>query len=164
MKVNSLWPSDAIWQQRSRSTLDKLMTCCLTPLSYCWLFINVLLRYPPESNFAQITILYNKLEYQTVEITATSPRSQCVCHSIDNWIRSSNILMCNRHLENISPQCHDVSELLCIFTFEANTFNIISHPFCVHRPIYCRLSLMVVILSNCVFKTTTGIRFFLVSL
>ena len=26
--VNSLWPSDAIWRQRSQSTLAKVMACC----------------------------------------------------------------------------------------------------------------------------------------
>ena len=42
--VNSLWPSDAIWQQRSGSTLAQVMACCLTAPSHylkqCWLIIN----------------------------------------------------------------------------------------------------------------------------
>ena len=28
--LNSLWPSDAIWRQGSRSTLVRVMVCCLT--------------------------------------------------------------------------------------------------------------------------------------
>ena len=28
--INSLWPSDAIWRQGSRSTLVQVMACCLT--------------------------------------------------------------------------------------------------------------------------------------
>ena len=40
---NSLWPSDAIWQQGSRSTLVQVMACCLTApshyLNQCWLII-----------------------------------------------------------------------------------------------------------------------------
>ena len=45
--VNSLWPSDAIWQHRSVSTLAQVMACCLPPpshyLNQCWLFISELL-------------------------------------------------------------------------------------------------------------------------
>ena len=41
--VNSLWPSDTIWRQRSGSTLAKVMVWCLTALSHfknqCWLVI-----------------------------------------------------------------------------------------------------------------------------
>ena len=43
MQVNSLWPSDAIWRQGSRSTLVQVMACCLTApsryLNQCWLII-----------------------------------------------------------------------------------------------------------------------------
>ena len=42
--LNSLWPSDAIWQHRSASTLAHIMACCLTaPSQYrkqFWLIIN----------------------------------------------------------------------------------------------------------------------------
>ena len=31
---NSLWPSDAIWPQKSRSTLAQVMACCLTAPSH----------------------------------------------------------------------------------------------------------------------------------
>ena len=41
--VNSLWPSDAIWWQGSRSTLVQVMACCLSApshyLNQCWLII-----------------------------------------------------------------------------------------------------------------------------
>ena len=40
---NSLWPSDAIWRQGSRSTLVQVMASCLTApsqyLNQCWLII-----------------------------------------------------------------------------------------------------------------------------
>ena len=32
--VNSLWSNDAIWRQRSRSTLAQVMACCLTVPSH----------------------------------------------------------------------------------------------------------------------------------
>ena len=42
--VNSLWPSDVIWRQRSGSTLAQVMACCLTApshyLNQCWLIIS----------------------------------------------------------------------------------------------------------------------------
>ena len=42
--INSLWPSDAIWRQRSGSTLAQVMACCLmAPSHYLnqrWLIIN----------------------------------------------------------------------------------------------------------------------------
>ena len=45
--VNSLWPSDIIWRQGSRSTLAQVMACCLTAPSHyldqCWLMINEVL-------------------------------------------------------------------------------------------------------------------------
>ena len=43
-KVNSLWPSDTIWRQRSGSTLVQVMACCRTApshyLNQCWLIIS----------------------------------------------------------------------------------------------------------------------------
>ena len=43
-RVNSLWPSDAIWRQGSGSTLAQVMACCLTApshyLNQCWLIIS----------------------------------------------------------------------------------------------------------------------------
>ena len=42
--LNSLWPSDAIWWQRSRLTLVQVMAYCLTApshyLNQCWLVIS----------------------------------------------------------------------------------------------------------------------------
>ena len=54
--INSLWPTDTIWQHRSRSTLAQVMACCLTApshyLNQCWLIISKMLRHSPEGNFA----------------------------------------------------------------------------------------------------------------
>ena len=50
-KINSLWPSDIIWRQRSGSTLAQVMACCLTTpshyLNQCWLFIGEIQRHSP---------------------------------------------------------------------------------------------------------------------
>ena len=52
--INSLWPSDAIWYQRSGSTLAKVMACCLMAPSHCpnqyWLLITEVLWHSSEGN------------------------------------------------------------------------------------------------------------------
>ena len=48
IELNALWPSDAIWQHRSESTLAQVMACCLTAPSH-YLKINLdfsLERFP----------------------------------------------------------------------------------------------------------------------
>ena len=34
-RINSLWPSDAIWRKRPGSTLAQVIACCLTAPSHC---------------------------------------------------------------------------------------------------------------------------------
>ena len=55
--VNSLWPSDTKWGNRSGSTLDQVMAWCLTApshyLNQCWLLIEVVLWNSSESNFTR---------------------------------------------------------------------------------------------------------------
>ena len=52
--VKSLWPSNAIWRQGSRSTLVQVMGCCLTAPSHypnqCWLIISKVLWHSLEGN------------------------------------------------------------------------------------------------------------------
>ena len=58
-----LRPSDAIWWQRTLSTLAQLMACCLTPpnhyLNQWWLIINEVQWQPPEGSFTQYTSAIN---------------------------------------------------------------------------------------------------------
>ena len=53
--LNSLWPSDAIWQQRSGSTLAQVKACCLTApshyLNQCWLIISEVQWHSYQGNF-----------------------------------------------------------------------------------------------------------------
>ena len=57
--VNSLWPSDAIWQHRSRSISAQVMAWCLTApsqyLNQCWLVIKGDKCHSPESNSIRST-------------------------------------------------------------------------------------------------------------
>ena len=66
LQCNSLWPSEAIWQNRSGSTLDQVMACCLMAPSH---YLNQCSLPISESNFTasvQDTILYNEFENHTV--------------------------------------------------------------------------------------------------
>ena len=51
--------SDVIWRQGYRSTLARVMTCCLTApshyLNQCWLMISEVLRPSPDSYFIEHT-------------------------------------------------------------------------------------------------------------
>ena len=51
------WSSDAIWWQRSGSTLAQVMACCLMApshcLNQCWLSISEVSWHSPESNFTE---------------------------------------------------------------------------------------------------------------
>ena len=55
--VNSWWPSDSIWWQRSGPTLAQVMVCCLKApshcLNQCWLVRNVVWC---TSNFIEMLI------------------------------------------------------------------------------------------------------------
>ena len=82
--INSLWPSDAIWRQESRSTLVQELACCLTAprhyLNQCWLFITKVQRCSSEGR-GQFRLKYN---YYFSKILFKSPRGQWVnaCHQI----------------------------------------------------------------------------------
>ena len=55
--VNSLWPSDAIWRQRSGSTLAQVIACCLTApshyLNQCWLIISKVWWHSSDGNITR---------------------------------------------------------------------------------------------------------------
>ena len=61
--VNSLWPSDAIWRQRSGSTLAQVMAWCLTApshyLNQCWLIISKIQSHSSDGNFTRDTSVIN---------------------------------------------------------------------------------------------------------
>ena len=83
--LNSFWPSDAIWRQRSRSTLVRVMACCLTApshyLNQCWLIISKIEWHSSEGNFtAGISAINhcNWLEKNSFKISLKFPRPQWV--------------------------------------------------------------------------------------
>ena len=99
---NSLWPSDAIRQHKSGSTLDQVMACCLMAPSHFlnqhWLLISKLLQYSPRSNFTVstwATILWwwwvwkwyfiNSLPHPTGLMSLTF----CSSHDIVPYIKST---------------------------------------------------------------------------
>ena len=74
-RLNSLWPSDAIWQHRSGSTIAQVMACCLTGSSHypnqCWLIISKDL-WGNLTRDTQTINYYNLLS----KISSKSPRAQ----------------------------------------------------------------------------------------
>ena len=83
--INSLWPSDIIWRQRSGSTLAQVMACCLTASSHylnqCWLIISKVLWHSSEGIImrrSEDTNQLNKIENYIFRITFRSPRGQWV--------------------------------------------------------------------------------------
>ena len=61
--IKSLWPSDAIWRQRSRSTLAQVMACCLTAprhyLNQCLLIIDEVQWLSYSDNFTKDGSTFN---------------------------------------------------------------------------------------------------------
>ena len=66
-RVNSLGPSDAIWRQRSGSTLAQLMACCLMApshyLNQCWLIISKIEWHSSRGKFTWDTSAINHWNY-----------------------------------------------------------------------------------------------------
>ena len=104
---NSLWPSDAIQQHKSMSTLYQVMACCLMAPGhylnqYC-ILISEVPGHSSESNFkapVQTTILYNEFEKYAFKIPATSPRGQ--------WVKSV-MLICLKFHHTV--QCSQLSPI-----------------------------------------------------
>ena len=82
---NSLWPSDAIWRQRSGSTLAQVTACCLTAPSHYlnqrWLLIGeVLLHFYLIAISQRIPKLLYCIEFENCifNITTTSANGQWI--------------------------------------------------------------------------------------
>ena len=82
---NSLYPSDTIWRHRSRSTLTRLMACCLMAPSHypnqCWLIISEVLWHSRWSSFtgnARDMYAWYEFEDYWFKIPTASHRSQWV--------------------------------------------------------------------------------------
>ena len=111
VSFNSLWPSNAIWQHTSGSTLAKVMACCLTApslyLNQCWLLVIEVLCYSPDSNYpvsAGATIHYNEFENYTCRIPTTYPWGQ--------WVKSLGLLDLDLYSNCTQKPCHHTSTSL----------------------------------------------------
>ena len=87
--MNSLWPSDTIWWQRSGSTLAQVMACCLmTPSHYlnqCWLIISEVQWHSYYGDFtrdASTISHWNPFENYMSKIEFKFPRGQ--------WVKNKN--------------------------------------------------------------------------
>ena len=96
--INSLWPSDAIWRQRSGSTLAQVMACCLTApshyLNQCLLIISKVWWHSSEGNFTEDISASNHckwLEKYSSKIPLKSPwanelRWTCQIDDLCTWL------------------------------------------------------------------------------
>ena len=97
---NALWHSNAIWRNRTGSTLVWVMACCLTAPSHyrnqCWLPISEVDWYLYESNFSAnsaAAIQFNEFENDTFKISATSFKGQWMswlCCVVSGWQHMAN--------------------------------------------------------------------------
>ena len=81
--IYSLWPSDAIWRQRSWSTLAQVMACCLKASSHylnqCWLIISEVQWHSHKGNFtrdASTINHWNLFENYISKISLQFPKGQ----------------------------------------------------------------------------------------
>ena len=101
-EVNSFWSSDAIWRQRSESTLAQVMPFCLMAPSHylhqCWFIIKGILWHSPESNSTRNARGLNHVfgDY-TSKITTTAPSelmSQWLTYQdCDYWLVLTTCIM-----------------------------------------------------------------------
>ena len=125
--INTLWPSDAIWQHRSGSTVAQVKAWCLTApshyLNQWWLLISEVVWHPSEGNFTASTqdaILKNELEKYTLRLLPNPPGSNelmCLCQTN---LRVAIISSRACHLVGISEVIvlvpyHYIKSLQCIW-------------------------------------------------
>ena len=76
--VNSLWPGDATWWQRTQSTLAQVMACCLiTPghfLNQCWLINNEIVWHLSMCNFTGNPDINPWIEFENHWFNTLRPR------------------------------------------------------------------------------------------
>ena len=97
--VNSLWPSDTIWQHKSESTLLWVMVCGLwTPSHYLdqyWLIISEIPWHLHGSSFtvsAKATVLYNEFESSIFDIMSIFPATNELSSRHDDAFKNQLIV------------------------------------------------------------------------
>ena len=100
---NILEPSHVIWQQRSRSTLARVIVCCLTAISHylnqCWLIIIRVLWHLPQDNFTrhcENIYPWYACENYNFNISAISLRNNWVNHSSAKSIMYTESQSCHQ--------------------------------------------------------------------
>ena len=122
--VNSLWPSDAIWRQRSGSRLAQVMACCLTAPSHhpnqCWLIIRKVLWYSSEDIMMrrfEDANQQSKLENYIFKITLRSLRGQWVktTHQNQSHVNIQRPNRCLGGSQSIACKqiCHERHRIEC---------------------------------------------------
>ena len=112
-----LWPSDAIRQQGTESTLAQVMACCLTApshyLNQCWLIISNVLR--------SCGIHQKALSWEDLKIPISQARLKITFLESNSDLPEANELICNMWSEisffkitPTSPRCQWVNASTCM--------------------------------------------------
>ena len=107
IRVNSLWPNDAIRRHRSGSTLAQAMACRLMApshyLNQCWLIISKVHWHSSEGNFAKDTSATNhknQLEITFLKLLSNLPGANELMNHM-HWQINENIpLTTMKHSKN----------------------------------------------------------------
>ena len=107
--LNSLWPSDTIWQQRSVSTMAQVTACCLTApshyLNQCWLVIYGDLWHSLDNKFTGST------QYKWIK-WVWKLHFENHCH-ISQWVNDSSVSQpCGYWCVDVMSGCNYLSILI----------------------------------------------------
>ena len=111
--VNSLWPNNVIWWQKTGSTLAQVMACCLTApshyLNQCWFTISTVHWHSFEYNLTRDTSAINEqnwLENYFPKISLKSPRGQWDKVQIPElwWPCAVNLISSMQKMESVRSQ------------------------------------------------------------
>ena len=116
-----MWPSEAIWRQRSESTFAQVMACCLTApshyLNQCWFIISTVQWHSYKGSLTRDNSAIdhsNQLENYSSKIYFESPRGQWVNMKI--WIFLKKFHEGKIDIDSVSIQCDNGENFhLCIF-------------------------------------------------
>ena len=120
--INTLWPSDTIWRQRSGSTLAQVMACCLTAPSHyldqSWLIICEVQWHSYQFNFtrdASTINHWNPFVNYISKISYKFPRGQWVKTRTDiTVIYPASIISCANLVMHLDIQGICWYDTLCV--------------------------------------------------
>ena len=118
--LNFLWPSDAIWHQKSLPTLVQVMACCLTApnhqLNQCWFIISEVQCQSPEGHFTNDKSEQPELIEWILQGFLLCPLP---CSDRFRWGNSHGVLHRFIHISfpTFVGECRSTEFMLCFLSF-----------------------------------------------